>query len=78
MEMRFLGDTGVRVSVLCLGTMTFGKNQWDFGDLKLPAVKEMVHACLDAGVNFIDTADVYSLGESEELLGQAIEGFARI
>jgi len=52
--------------------MTFGKNQWDFGDLKLPAVKEMVHACLDAGVNFIDTADVYSLGESEELLGQAI------
>lgn len=77
MEMRFLGDTGLRVSVLCLGTMTFGKNQWDLGDLKLPAVKEMLHASLDAGINFIDTADVYSLGESEDLLGQAIQGIRK-
>lgn len=77
MEMRFLGDTGVRVSVLCLGTMTFGKTQWGIGDLDLPAVKEIVHASLDAGINFIDTADQYSLGESEALLGQAIEGIRK-
>ncbi|MGQ9605715.1 MAG: aldo/keto reductase [Thermogutta sp.] len=74
METRFLGNTGLRVSSLCLGTMTFGKNQFGFGDLDLPAVKEMVFASLDAGINFIDTADIYAFGESEDLLGQALEG----
>ncbi|MBC7352375.1 MAG: aldo/keto reductase [Thermogutta sp.] len=74
MEMRFLGGTGVRVSVLCLGTMTFGKNQWQMGNMTLPEVKEAIKLCLDAGVNFVDTADVYSYGESEDLLGQAIQG----
>lgn len=54
--------------------MTFGKNQFGFGDLDLPAVKEMVFASLDAGINFIDTADIYAFGESEDLLGQALEG----
>ncbi|WP_297032127.1 aldo/keto reductase [Thermogutta sp.] len=72
--MRFLGGTGVRVSVLCLGTMTFGKNQWQMGNMTLPEVKEAIKLCLDAGVNFVDTADVYSYGESEDLLGQAIQG----
>lgn len=74
METRFLGNTGLRVSSLCLGTMTFGKNQFGFGDLDLPAVKEMVFASLDAGINFIDTADIYAFGESEDLLGQALQG----
>ncbi len=74
MDTRFLGNTGLRVSKLCLGTMTFGKNQFGFGDLDLPAVKEMVFAALDAGVNFIDTADIYAFGESEDLLGQALQG----
>lgn len=74
METRFLGNTGLRVSSLCLGTMTFGKNQFGFGDLDLPAVKEMVFASLDAGINFIDTADIYAFGETEDLLGQALEG----
>ncbi|WP_347246506.1 aldo/keto reductase [Thermogutta sp.] len=77
MEMRFLGGTGVRVSVLCLGTMTFGKNQWQMGNMTLPEVKEAIKLCLDAGVNFIDTADVYSYGESEDLLGQAIQGIRK-
>jgi len=75
--MRFLGGTGVRVSVLCLGTMTFGKNQWQMGNMTLPEVKEAIKLCLDAGVNFIDTADVYSYGESEDLLGQAIQGIRK-
>lgn len=74
MDTRFLGNTGLRVSKLCLGTMTFGKNQFGFGDLDLPAVKELVFASLDAGVNFIDTADIYAFGESEDLLGQALQG----
>ncbi|MGB9690330.1 aldo/keto reductase [Thermogutta sp.] len=77
MEMRFLGGTGVQVSVLCLGTMTFGKNQWQMGNMTLPEVKEAIKLCLDAGVNFIDTADVYSYGESEDLLGQAIQGIRK-
>lgn len=77
MEMRFLGGTGVRVSVLCLGTMTFGKNQWQMGNMTLPEVKEAIKLSLDAGVNFIDTADVYSYGESEDLLGQAIQGIRK-
>jgi len=74
MDTRFLGNTGLRVSTLCLGTMTFGKNQFGFGDLDLSAVKEMVFASLDAGINFIDTADIYAFGESEDLLGQALQG----
>lgn len=77
MEMRFLGGTGVRVSVLCLGTMTFGKNQWQMGNMTLPEVKEAIKLSLDAGINFIDTADVYSYGESEDLLGQAIQGIRK-
>jgi aryl-alcohol dehydrogenase-like predicted oxidoreductase len=74
MEMRYLGSTGVKVSALCFGTMTFGKNQWGVGHVREREAVEMVAACLDAGVNFFDTADVYSLGESETLLGKAIRG----
>lgn len=74
MEMRYLGRTGVKVSVLCFGTMTFGKNQWGVGHVREAEAKEMVAACLDAGINFFDTADVYSLGESETLLGKAVRG----
>ncbi len=74
MEVRYLGRTGVKVSALCFGTMTFGKNQWGVGHVREKDAVEMVAACLDAGVNFFDTADVYSLGESETLLGKAIRG----
>jgi aryl-alcohol dehydrogenase-like predicted oxidoreductase len=80
MKYRLLGKTGVCVSEICLGTMTFGgKGQfWGaVGKLQQKEVDELVGASLDAGVNFIDTADVYSEGDSERLLGQALKTLAR-
>src|SRR3954468_18177745 len=77
MKFRPLADTGVFVSELCLGAMTFGgKGQmWEvIGGLDQPAVDAIVHRALDGGINFIDTADVYSAGESETLLGRALAG----
>jgi aryl-alcohol dehydrogenase-like predicted oxidoreductase len=70
-----LGRTGLYVSELCLGTMTFGGQgeMWSkIGTLQQQEVDGLVRAALDAGINFIDTADVYSNGESERLLGQAL------
>lgn len=70
MEYRTLGRTGMQVSTLCLGTMMFGK--WGNPD---PAdCERIVDLALDAGINFIDTADVYDFGVSEEMLGQALKG----
>jgi aryl-alcohol dehydrogenase-like predicted oxidoreductase len=73
---RLLGRTGVWVSEISLGTMTFGgKNHpvWGhMGALGQEEVNRVVATALDAGINFIDTADVYANGESEELLGQVI------
>lgn len=68
MEYRLLGRTGVRVSTLGLGTMMFGDR------LPEPDAIRVVHAALDAGVNLIDTADVYAGGESERILGRALKG----
>jgi aryl-alcohol dehydrogenase-like predicted oxidoreductase len=68
MELRPLGRTGVMVSPLCLGAMMFG--QWGNPDHD-DSVK-IIHAALDAGINFVDTADVYSGGESEEIVGKAL------
>jgi aryl-alcohol dehydrogenase-like predicted oxidoreductase len=70
-----LGRTGLYVSELCLGTMTFGgKGHWqNIGHLQLDDVCALVKKSFDAGINFIDTANVYSLGESESLTGQAIQ-----
>ncbi len=75
MRYRLLGRTGLYVSELCLGTMTYGgKGFWEqIGSLRQPAVNEQVKLAYEAGVNFIDTANVYSLGESERLLGQALK-----
>jgi aryl-alcohol dehydrogenase-like predicted oxidoreductase len=72
---RLLGRTGLYVSELCLGTMTYGgKGFWEqIGALGQEAVNEQVKTAYEAGVNFIDTANVYSLGESERLLGQALK-----
>ena len=70
MEYRRLGTTGVRVSPLCLGAMMFG--QW--GNPDHDESVAVIHAALDAGINFVDTADVYSAGESEEIVGRALEG----
>jgi aryl-alcohol dehydrogenase-like predicted oxidoreductase len=77
MKYRTLGDTGMFVSELCLGTMTFGGRgqMWEvIGGLEQPAVDALVHRALDAGVNFVDTANVYSAGESETSLGKALAG----
>jgi len=70
MKYRTLGRTGLQVSPLCLGTMMFG--QW--GNPDHDDSVAVIHAAIDAGVNFIDTADVYSAGESEEILAKAIAG----
>ncbi|MBX3193800.1 MAG: aldo/keto reductase [Microbacteriaceae bacterium] len=70
MEYRQLGRTGVKVSPLCLGTMMFGP--WGNDD-EADAVR-VIHAALDAGINFVDTADVYSGGRSEEIVGKALRG----
>ena len=77
MKYRQLADTGVFVSELCLGAMTFGgKGQiWEnIGGLDQAAADGIVHRALDAGINFIDTADVYSAGASETMVGTAIAG----
>lgn len=77
MKYRLLSDTGLFVSELCLGAMTFGGRgqMWEvIGGLDQTAVDAIVHRSLDAGINFIDTANVYSAGESETLLGKALAG----
>jgi aryl-alcohol dehydrogenase-like predicted oxidoreductase len=70
MDHRQLGHTGVQVSPLCLGAMMFGA----WGNTDHEDSIRIVHAALDAGINFIDTADVYSAGESEEIVGKALAG----
>ena len=75
MKYRQLADTGVFVSELCLGTMTFGgRGQiWEvIGGIDQPSVDALVSRALDAGINFVDTANVYSAGESETMLGKAL------
>src|ERR671933_388080 len=70
MELRPLGRTGVQVSPLCLGTMMFGA----WGNTDHDDSIRIIHRALDAGINFIDTADVYSAGESAEIVGKALKG----
>ena len=74
MHYRLLGRSGLLVSEVCLGTMTYGgKGRWQpIGQLGIAEVEAQVKAAFDAGVNFIDTADVYSDGDTETLLGQAL------
>src|SRR5438067_8915872 len=73
MEPRNLGATGARVSPLCLGAMMFG----GWGNPDHDDSIRIIHRALDAGINFIDTADVYSRGESEEIVGKALAGGRR-
>jgi aryl-alcohol dehydrogenase-like predicted oxidoreductase len=73
MDQRMLGRTGVPVSKLCLGAMMFGA----WGEPDHNESIRIIHAALDAGINFIDTADVYSAGESEEIVGKALAGGKR-
>jgi aryl-alcohol dehydrogenase-like predicted oxidoreductase len=81
MKYNQLGRTGLYVSEICLGAMTFGGNEdagiWRaIGSLDQGAVDDIVGRALAAGVNFFDTADVYSFGESERRLGQAFKTLA--
>jgi len=73
MEHRKLGATGLSVSPLCLGAMMFGA----WGNRDHDDSIAIIHAALDAGINFLDTADVYSRGESEEIVGKALAGGRR-
>jgi aryl-alcohol dehydrogenase-like predicted oxidoreductase len=73
MRMRLLGSTGVQVSPLCLGAMMFGA----WGNPDHEESVRIIGRALDAGINFIDTADVYSGGESEEIVGKALAGIRR-
>src|SRR3712207_7564742 len=79
MEYRRLGRSGLFVSALTLGTMTFG-GQGGFGKVgstDVAGARRQIDMCLDAGVNLFDTADIYSGGDSEEILGEAIAGRRR-
>ncbi len=73
MNYRTLGTTGTKVTPLCLGAMMFG----DWGNKEHDEGIRIIHRALDAGINFIDTADVYSRGESEEIVGKALAGGKR-
>lgn len=73
MEQVPFGRTGVQVSRLCLGTMMFGA----WGETDHDESIRIIHSALDAGINFVDTADVYSRGESEEIVGKALAGGRR-
>jgi aryl-alcohol dehydrogenase-like predicted oxidoreductase len=73
MKLRTLGQTGMHVSPLCLGAMMFGA----WGNKDHDDCVRIVHAALDAGINFVDTADVYSAGESEEIVAKALAGGRR-
>lgn len=72
MEYRQLGGSGLRIPVLTFGTMNFGDSEW--GKVKDEEARKMVHLCLDKGLNLFDTADAYSRGLSEEMLGRVIKG----
>jgi len=72
-----LGTTGLRVSRICLGTMTYGSPNWRDWVLEEADSKPFYKKALEAGINFFDTADVYSLGVSEEITGRALKEYAK-
>ncbi len=76
MEYTRLGNTGLKVSRLCLGTMTYGSKKWREWVLEEDEGRSFIKRALELGINFFDTADIYSLGLSEEILGRAIRDFA--
>jgi aryl-alcohol dehydrogenase-like predicted oxidoreductase len=70
-----LGPTGAKVSRLCLGTMTFGSKAWRPWVLEEEESRPFIRRAIELGINFFDTADMYSLGVSEEILGRALRDF---
>src|SRR5688572_18752441 len=79
MEQRFMGKSGLRVSVLSFGTMTVGGRDrfGKMGNLGVSDTTRLIDLCLEAGVNTIDTADLYSFGVAEDILGEALGGGRR-
>ena len=75
MQYTRLGNTGLKVSRLCLGMMTYGAKQWRPWVLDEEESLPFIREALEVGINFFDTADMYSLGRSEEILGQAMKEF---
>jgi len=76
MEQVRLGNTGLKVSRICLGTMTYGDPKWRDWVLVEEASRPFIKRALEAGINFFDTADIYSNGVSEEVVGRALKDFA--
>ena len=77
METVKFGKTGMQVSKLCLGCMTYGSTKWREWVLEEEASRPFIREALEKGINFFDTADVYSQGVSEEILGRALKEFAK-
>lgn len=77
MQYTRLGKTGLKVSRICLGTMTYGDPKWRDWVLPEEQSRPFIKRALELGINFFDTADMYSLGQSEEILGRALKDFAR-
>lgn len=75
MQYANLGAAGMKVSRICLGTMTYGSSRWRPWVLDEDASRPLIKKAIDAGLNFFDTADMYSLGASEEVLGRALKDF---
>ncbi len=73
MEYRQLGRTGMKVSTLCLGTMTFGSDFYNIATVAQKEADEIVRRAWESGINFFDTADIYSRGEAEEILGKSLK-----
>ena len=76
MEITRFGKTGMKVSKLCLGCMTYGSTKWREWVLEEEAARPFIKGALERGINFFDTADVYSQGVSEEIVGRALKDFA--
>jgi aryl-alcohol dehydrogenase-like predicted oxidoreductase len=77
MQTTRLGRTGLKVSRICLGTMTYGSPNWRDWVLGEEEARPFIKRALEAGINYFDTADVYSLGRSEEVVGKALKDFAK-
>ncbi|MEM6431906.1 MAG: aldo/keto reductase, partial [Deinococcota bacterium] len=77
MDYTNLGQTGLKVSRICLGTMSYGSKAWRDWVLEEEASRPFIKVALERGINFFDTADMYSMGVSEEIVGRALNDFAR-
>src|ERR1044072_9152730 len=76
MQLVNLGSSGVDVSRICLATMTYGSKKWREWGLEEEEARPLIRKAIEAGINFFDTADMYSVGVSEEILGRALKDFA--